>query len=219
MNDYNREQSEAFAMVGRHLKICSTSELARLRTRIANYVSFREEVDYFLGHHFSSICTQKCFQDDYSACCNREGITTFFADVVINVLMSSDEEVERLLRILSRPNLGLKCVYLGNSGCLWRIKPIVCEMFLCEYARNITFDRHPNAQRQWERLRRREKRYTWPSRPVLFDELEGYFIRAGYTSRLMYFYNSPGLLRVKRLATTKKRTILQKPTGIKRKRK
>jgi hypothetical protein len=205
MSDYNQEQSEAIAMVGRHLKAQSSSELARLKTRIRNYLRFRKELGHFSQHHFSQICTQKCYQDHYSACCNREGITTFFADVVINALVSPDEEIDRLLQVVSLPNLGPKCVYLGRRGCLWRIKPIVCEMFLCEYARNSVFDKGPNARRQWERLRRREKRYTWPNRPVLFDDLEACFIRAGYASSLMYFHNSPGLLRVKSLAMGKRR--------------
>jgi hypothetical protein len=77
-------------------------------------------------------------------------------------------------------------------------------MFLCEYAKKSVFDKDPNAEKQWEKLRWREKRYTWPVRPVLFDKLEDYFIRAGYSSSLMYFHNSPGLLRVKGLAMGKK---------------
>jgi hypothetical protein len=52
-------------------------------------------------------------------------------------------------------------------------------------------------QNQWKGLRRRERRYTWPSRPVLFHKLEEIFIQAGYDSPLMYFHHSPGLLRVK----------------------
>lgn len=194
-------------MVRRHLKRCSSSELNRLKARIGTYLRFRKDVDHFSQRHFSQICTQKCYQDHYSACCNREGITTFFADVVINVLMSSDEETDRLLRVLGLPNPGLKCVYLGERGCLWRVKPIVCEMFLCEHARSSVFDREPNARRQWERLRRREKRYTWPNRPILFDALETYFIEAGCTSSLMYFHNSPGLLRVKDLAMKKENAV------------
>jgi hypothetical protein len=121
-------------------------------------------------------------------------------------MMSSDDEIKRLLRVVSIPNRGLKCVYLGKMGCLWRMKPIVCEMFLCEYARNSVFDNDPNARKQWKQLRRREKRYTWPNRPVLFDDLEAYFIRAGYASNLMYFHNSPGLLRVKGLAMKEENT-------------
>ena len=50
---------------------------------------------------------------------------------------------------------------------------------------------------EWERLCRREKRYTWPTRPVLFDELEALCIEAGLKSPLMYFHRSPGLLRLK----------------------
>jgi hypothetical protein len=197
-------------MVAYHLKTRSGVERKKIKTRIKNYLQFRKEIDRFSQYHFSQICTQKCYQDHLSECCNREGITTFFADVVINVLMSPDHEVDRLLQVLRLPNFGLKCVYLGDSGCLWRIKPIVCEMFLCKYAKNTAFGRDRNAKTQWERLKRREKRYTWPTRPVLFDELESYFIRAGYTSDLMYFHNSPGLLRVKSLSTKKKTTALQK---------
>ena len=196
-------------MVGRHLKTLSSSELAKLKIRTRNYLQFRREIEDFSQRHFSQICTQRCYQDHYSACCNREGITTFFADVVINVLMSSGEEIDQLLEALSLPGLDLKCVYLGKRGCLWRIKPIVCEMFLCPHAKNSVFDSSPAARRQWQRLRQREKRYTWPSRPVLFDDLESYFIRAGYTSNLMYFHNSPGLLKVKSLAMKETSKTLQ----------
>ncbi len=209
MSDYNREQSEAIVLVRRHLKTLSPSELARLKTRIRNYLGFRKEVDQFLRHYFSQICTQKCYQDHYSACCSREGITTFFADVVINVLISSDKEIDGLLQVLSLLNLDTKCVYLGKTGCIWRIKPIVCEMFLCEHARKTVFDKDPVAFIEWERLKRREKRYTWPNRPALFDDLETCFIRAGYSSSLMYFHNSPGLLRVKAMAMGKRKRLLR----------
>jgi hypothetical protein len=119
--------------------------------------------------------------------------------------VSSDEEIDRLVHALLTPNVGLKCVYLGNKGCVWRTKPVVCEMFLCEHARRTVFSRDPDAQQRWQRLRQREKTYTWPSRPVLFDYLETVFIKAGYDSSLMYFHNSAGLLRVKD-QSVKKRT-------------
>ena len=205
MSAYNREQSEAILLVRHHFKMLSPSELVGLKKRAENYLRFRKEVDRFLGHYFSEICTQKCYQDHFSACCNREGITTFFADVVINVLMSSDEEVDRMLEALNLPNRGMKCVYLGKRGCHWRIKPIVCEMFICKEARKTVFEKDRLALKEWERLKQREKRYTWPDRPVLFDDLETCFIQAGYSSSLMYFHNSPGLLRVKKLAMMKKR--------------
>ena len=187
-------------MVQEHLRMLSPSALGNLRTRTRSYLRFREDVDGFLLRHFSAVCTETCYLNFHSACCSREGITTFFADVVINVLMSSDNEVERLLQVLGLPNLGLKCIYLGKKGCLWRIKPIVCEMFLCKPVRKKVFGKEPQRLKDWENLRRREKRYTWPNRPVLFDQLEAYFLEKGYDSSLMYCHNSPGLLRVKALA-------------------
>jgi hypothetical protein len=197
MSEYNREQLEAIRMVRGRLNMASPSVLSRLRTRIRKYLGFRQDVDSFLQQHFSGVCTQKCYQNHHSACCGREGITTFFADVLINVLMSPNEDVDRLLHILGLPNLGSKCVYLGTRGCLWNLKPIVCEMFLCEHARSTVFSKEPGALKEWEQLKRREKRYTWPNRPVLFDDLEAEFIENGYYSPLMYFHNSPGLLKVK----------------------
>jgi hypothetical protein len=203
MNEYNREQSETIMMVWKHLKRLSPSARTRLRTRIRNYLGFRKDVDTFLSRHFSEVCTVMCYQSHDSACCTREGITTFFADAVINVLMSPDQAVDGLLQVLRLPNLGSKCIYLGKRGCLWRVKPIVCEMFLCKRARTKVFDEEPGALKEWERLKLRGKRYTWPNRPVLFDDLETYFIEKGYESSLMYCHNSPGLLRLK--AQAKKR--------------
>jgi hypothetical protein len=200
MNEYHREQLEAIKIATDYLGMLSSEELSHLRRRVAKYMGFRRHVNDFLRSHFSQICTHRCYQNRHSACCSREGITTFFADVVINVLKSSDQEIEQLLGVLNASNLGMKCVYLGQKGCIWQVKPIVCEMFLCEPARKMVFHKSPRALREWERIRRREKRYTWPTRPVLFDDLEASFIQKGYSSSLMYFHNSPGLMRVKALA-------------------
>ena len=115
----------------------------------------------------------------------------------MNVLLSKEEEVEGLLQRLSQDNGGLNCVYLGEKGCLWQLKPIVCEMFLCDHAKNTVLGKDDALWDRWNRLRQREKRYTWPSSPVLFDELEEIFIRADLESPLMYFHRSPGLLRIK----------------------
>lgn len=205
-SEYNREQAEAITIVKDHLKTLSPSALANLKARIKNYLGFRKDVDRFLRRHFSSLCTETCYQDHYSACCSYEGIITFFADVVINVMVSPDEEVDGLLQVLSLANLGPKCVYLGKRGCLWRVKPMVCEMFLCEPAKKKVFDKEPEAVRTWEKLKHRQKRYTWPNRPVLFDDLESYFIEKGYYSSLMYCHNSPGLLKVKTLAQKQGKT-------------
>jgi hypothetical protein len=205
MTEYNREQSEAIGMVWKHLKGLSRVERRNLRKRTRNYLEFRKHVDAFLKNYFGEVCTEMCYRSRHSACCTREGITTFFADVVINVLISPDEAVDALVQVLGRPNLSSKCVYLGEGGCLWRVKPIVCEMFICEPARKRVFHKDPEALREWERLRRRGKRYTWPNRPVLFDDLETYFIRKGYESSLMYCHNSPGLLRLKARARNRKK--------------
>ena len=197
-SEYNRQHRDAFLMVQRYLGSISPSLMSRVKGRVQAYIKFRSEVAQFQVQHFSEICTYKCFTSQTSACCGREGIAAFFADVVINVLLSSPAEVDDILEALSHEPVGFKCVYLKEQGCLWRLKPIVCEMFLCKHAKDSVFTGNNAIAAQWEKLRRRERRYTWPSRPVLFDRLEELFIQAGFQSPLMYFHRSPGLLRVKK---------------------
>ena len=196
-NEYNRDQIEAFAMVRQYLRAFSRSRISQIKQWIKPYLRFRDDVADFQRQYFSEICTQKCFTSQTSACCNREGIATFFADVVINVLLSSDREVDALLDILSWDRGGFKCIYLTEDGCLWRLKPIVCEMFLCKHAKDAVLENNDVLGTQWKKFRRRERRYTWPSRPVLFDKLEELFIQGDFDSPLMYFHHGPGLLRVK----------------------
>ena len=200
MNSYQKEQSDALYMVRSHLSTFSSKERQKLESDVAGYLSFREKVGSFLSTHFSGVCTQKCYKSRLSACCTREGIITFFADVVINALISQDREIDLLLKVLKKPNNGFKCIYLGEKGCLWRLKPIVCEMFLCDPAKKKVFIENPLARDKWDELNKRKKMFTWPDRPVLFDVLEKYFMDAGYSSSLMYMHNSPGLLRVKHRA-------------------
>lgn len=209
MSEYNQEQTEAIIMVREHLQTQTGPTLSRLRKEIKNYLAFRKDVDRFLKGHFSDICTEFCYRSDLSACCSREGIITFFADAVINVLVSGEDEIDTLLQVLHAPNQSLKCVYLGEKGCLWKVKPIVCELFLCKHARESVFGKDTRLKEAWERLERRAKRYTWPNRPVLFDNLEAYFKHRGYVSSLMYCHNSPGLLRVKALAKKQRKTPKQ----------
>ena len=199
MNSYQKEQAETLSMVQRHLVTISTQEKQTLKSQVDDYLLFRDEVDAFLSEHFSNVCTQKCYQSKVSACCSREGIITFFGDMVINALVSKDEEIRALMAVLQKPNKGFKCIYLGNHGCMWRVKPIVCEMFLCKQAKQDVFKEKPWTEDIWKGLKQRKKLYTWPDRPVLFDSLESYFMAAGYFSSLMYLHNSPGLLSVKRL--------------------
>ena len=197
LTEYNRDQLEALLKVHRHLRGLHASDLEALAQTVQPYLRFREAVGAFQDRYLSDVCTEKCFANRTSDCCGREGIAAFFADVVINVLLSSDQEVDSLLKALSGDQSGFKCIYLGRNGCLWRLKPIVCEMFLCDHAKERLHRQGEDLLRHWEGLRLKDKAFTWPDRLVLFDELEERFMRAGIESPLMYFHRSPGLLRVK----------------------
>jgi hypothetical protein len=201
MNDYQQEQSETLAIARNYLSSLNGNQKESLFEMISEYLSFRKEVDSFLLQYFADICNLKCYQNRLSACCGREGIITFFADIVINVLVSTEEDLNRIGSVLSLNNeTETKCVYLGNKGCLWKVKPIVCEMFLCDSAVKEVFEEFPEAASKWKQFKQQEKLFKWPDRPVLFDHLEEIFIAAGYQSPLMYLHNSPGLLRIKKEA-------------------
>ncbi len=196
-SEYQKEQQESLGMIRKHLSGLSGDALAHLKAQISGYLTFRHDVDQFLEKHFSLLCTDTCYRSRLSACCTREGIITFFADVVINALQSSTSEMQALQERLAIPYLGNKCIYLGEQGCLWKVKPLVCEMFLCTKAEKEVLSHNPRVQKAWEKLKQKEKSFRWPDQTVLFDDLEKIFIKAGYTSTLMYLHNSPGLLRVK----------------------
>ncbi len=199
-SSYQVEQIETLGRVRMHLKSMPSSERDWLRQQAAEYLDFRRRMDAFLHRHFGEICSITCYRSRVSACCSREGIVTFFADVVINLLHSDEDEVDRLVNVLQAENVGMKCVYLGQQGCLWRIKPIVCQMFLCDPAKARVFGSRPDLLAAWAGFEQERKRFTWPDRPVLFDRIEAHFIAAGCSSSLMYLHQSPGLLRVKRQA-------------------
>ncbi|MBW2613913.1 MAG: hypothetical protein JRE14_00210 [Deltaproteobacteria bacterium] len=203
MTEYQKEQHEALEMVRKYLSGLTADELADLGAQIAGYLSFRHDVDRFLEKHFNHLCTETCYRSRLSACCTREGIITFFADVVINALRTPEIDIQLLDERLQLPHQGNKCVYLGEQGCLWQVKPLVCEMFLCAKAEKEVLANNPRAQKAWETLKLRGKSFRWPDRSVLFDSLEEIFIAAGYTSSLMYLHNSPGLLRVKKMSSEK----------------
>lgn len=200
MSAYQFEQLETLSQVRLHLKALSRGEKEKLRALIADYLEFRRQVDRFLEAYFGRVCDRTCYQSRLSACCSREGIITFFADVVINLLFSEENAMDELADALRSEPSGFKCVYLGPYGCRWKIKPIVCQMFLCEPAKAKVFSKHAQAEAEWIGLERQRKTFTWPDRPVLFDILEKYFIAMGCSSSLMYLHNSPGLLRVKHKA-------------------
>ena len=205
MTPYQIEQLECLQTVREYFTRLPDDELEELKVRAGDYLSFRRTVQSFLFHHFDSICNSKCYQGRLSACCSRDGIVTFFADVAVNALISSDTELDRIMAVLQKSHEGFKCVYLGatGEGCLWRLKPVVCEMFLCDEAKEKAFQDNPEAKKKWDEIRITRKRFTWPDQPILFDELEQLFIDAGYRSPLMYLHNGPGLLRVKERANAK----------------
>jgi hypothetical protein len=203
MSSYQQEQIDALEMVLEHLQSLSEEDQRALADLTAEYLVFRKNVDAFLSAHLSDLCTLRCYKNRLSACCSKEGIITFFADVVINAMLSSQEEIRLLARVLKEENKGFKCIYLGPDGCRWHLKPIVCEMFICNDAQEYIFCLAPEARQKWEEFKQLKKHFTWPDRPVLFDALEAIFMKAGYTSPLMYLHNSPGMLRVKQRADLK----------------
>lgn len=197
-SDYNRRQEEVLLVVRDHLARIPDPERQSLRKSLQPYLEFRDETARFQEEHLSAACTLRCFHDGTSACCGREGILTFFADVVINLLLSTDEEADLLLSRLLDDKGGPNCVYLGENGCAWKLKPITCEMFLCDHAKEELSGGDGSRGRRWKELRGREKIYTYPDRPVLFDGLEKLFLDAGIENAMMYCHKSPGLLLLKK---------------------
>ncbi len=200
MNSYQKDQLDDFIIVTGYIETLSAEEKNKLTLDIEEYLLFREQVDGFLSVNFSAECTKKCYQDRLSACCSKDSIITFFADFAVNVLLSDTSDIHVLMELLKQPNDGYKCVYLGGDGCMWKVKPIVCALFLCDRAQEKVFEEKTGLKETWKTLRLSAKKFRWPDRPVLFDRLEQYFIAAGFESRSMYLHNSPGLLNVKKRA-------------------
>lgn len=198
--DYNHGQRISFQSIRKACKKLTSSQIQQLRESFQSYLQFRREMEAFQLYYFGSHCQKTCFETGLSACCGFESIVTFFADQVINLLMTSEENILSLLQVLERPNTTGKCVYLGEHGCLWQVRPISCAMFLCDPAKKIIFERYPEAESVWKHFQEQEKEYNWPTKPVLFDDLENYFLELGVESPHLYFHQSPGLLRVKKKA-------------------
>ena len=198
--DYCTEQRLNQDIVQQFFERSPDGERSLIRDMCRDYLHFRKELAQFQSRYFETICSAACFQQQRSACCNKDGIITFFADLVVNALVSEPQELEELSACLRHPRNDMKCVYLGPQGCRWRIKPIVCEMFVCDRAQREIFDADADASAIWEGLKKRELSFRWPDRPVLFDEIESRFMAAGVRSSLMYLHISPGLIRVKKRA-------------------
>ena len=111
MSSYQQEQREAHQMVLTHLQSLSAAEKESLFALTDEYLAFRKNVNAFFLAHLSDICTLKCYQSRLSACCSKEGVIVFFADVVVNALVSNKEKIDALIRILGKANEGFKCIY------------------------------------------------------------------------------------------------------------
>ena len=208
MNDYQREQLDALSAVRLGLAQLGDTGRRQLIDAASDYIRFRRSVDAYLNRHFKRVCTRTCYRSRTSACCSKDGIITFFADTVVNALFASEDALTRMQTVLGRPNHGHRCVYLTDDGCLWTMRPVVCAMFLCDRAMQTVFAAAPEAETEWEDLRREEKSFKWPNRPVLFDHIESVFLDLGFRSTLMHLNFSPGLLRIKKLAGIDKKGVV-----------
>jgi hypothetical protein len=157
MNDYQKEQAESLTIVRNYLSFLNSNQKEALFELTSEYLLFRKEVESFLLQYFSNVCNLKCYQNRLSACCGREGIITFFADMVINALVCTEQELDRINTAVSMNNkTGINCLYLGDKGCLWKVKPIICEMFLCDSATKEVFEEFPEAALKWKQFKQQE---------------------------------------------------------------
>lgn len=198
MNDYQREQWDALTLAVEQVMMLNDDERRDLIVEIGSYLKFRKKIDLFLADHFGIHCTKSCYTTRRSACCSKDGIITFWADVVINVCSSSESDLSVLQHALKSPVFDHKCTYLGNDGCCWQIRPLMCAMFLCDQVQQKVFPFDKEVEEEWKELNQEAKAFRWPTRPVLFDRLETFFMDRGCRSPLMYINTSPGLLRIKR---------------------
>jgi len=200
-SDYNRDLLITFRAIDAIFGKLSADETARLKAQTGAYLDFRRTLEHYYSDYFEFTCRKSCFETGLSACCSFESIIMFFADQVINFLSSDKTEIAGLMRILERPNTSGKCVFLGNTGCMWRVRPISCATFFCDPAKKKVFAEHPEADSILKSLQKQEEEFTWPVKPVLFDEIEKYFIKLGVESPHLYFHKSPGLLQLKARAS------------------
>jgi hypothetical protein len=196
MNDYQAEQRGALEQIVKNVEVLSLIH----GDAIGSYLSFRRQLDEFLECHFARHCTRACFETRTSACCSKDGIITFWADMVINVANSDSQQIDDLFAAIECPMFADKCIYLGKKGCRWQVRPLGCALFLCDRVKDDVLARCLDLHSQWEAYQTMGKEFRWPDRPVLFDQIERVFMAAGCRSPLMYINTSPGLLRIKQQA-------------------
>lgn len=213
MNTYQKEHRDTFRLVMAYLDAHSAAERNYLFNLSKAYVDFRRKLEIFQQAHVAEFCAAKCYQSRLSACCSRDSIVVYFADVVVNCLHSGVSAIDRMVKVLQGSNHGHRCIYLTPAGCRWRISPIVCAMFLCDEAESCMRDDSVSVAEQWLAFEKERRKFTWPDRPVLFDALEGRFLDAGLSSPLMHLNSSPGLLALKRKAGLLLRTPAKKKSA------
>ena len=196
MNTYQAEQLDALNQIIKHVGLLGSLQEDAIRS----YLLFRRQLDEFSGRHFAAICKRACFESRTSACCSKDGIITFWGDMVINVAKADEHQIDDLFTAIESPLFADKCIYLGENGCRWRVRPLGCALFLCDQIQEAVLARNSLLHRQWEAYHSGAKKFRWPDRPVLFDHLEQVFMNAGCRSSLMYINTSPGLMRIKRQA-------------------
>jgi hypothetical protein len=200
MNEYQQEQCAALDQVTEKMESIDAFNNEKVCDEIRSYLEFRRLLDIFQDRHFRQTCTRACFDSQTSVCCSKDGIITFWADHVINAYCSDKEQINTLRKAIRQPVYPNKCIYLSTDGCLWKVRPLGCALFLCDTVQTDVFAAQPSLMEMWEHYKEKAKAYRWPDRPVLFDRLEKAFITAGCRSSLMYLNTSPGLLSVKRKA-------------------
>lgn len=125
----------------------------------------------------------------------------FWADVAINAFCSESHHIDKLANAIQNPHYDTKCIFLGETGCRFQVRPLVCAMFLCDSVMTEVFSEEGDPLRHhWQGLQDQAKQFRWPDRPVLFDWLETRFMALGCRSSLMHINTSPGLLRIKQQA-------------------
>ena len=197
MSPYHRMQYESISIAFEAFQNLTEKDKLFLRDMASQYMEFRRELQQFTDKYFSLYCQKACFDTHRSACCSYESIIVFFADEVINYLFGGERDFPVILDKLRKVKPSDHCVYLGSNGCLWTVRPITCAMFFCDDAKKEIFGKFPEAEIYWQDLLRREKLFTWPDRPVLFDMIEEFFITRGVDTPHMYCHHSPGLLKIK----------------------
>lgn len=199
-DEYNLEQYDAYITIKAFFDGASADDVEALERMIVPYLEFRRETSEFLVSSCADVCGDICFKTGLSDCCMHEGIITFFADWIVNWLVSSKDEIDILVEALFKPFRDDKCVYLGEKGCLWKIKPLNCETFVCKQARAEIFAGDFQAEHIYDEMLVKKKTFSYPDRPVLFDDIEKFFMKRGVDSEIMYFHKGAGLMMIKRNA-------------------